>query len=142
MNARFIPYVCALALLLLFACPTVYAQGKFSGRISDAQGEPMFGVVVVDTNDYSVIGQSDFDGLFSISIPDSKAHIFKLSLLGYEEIIESVTITGGQVVNKEFTMFEKSLISNEVKIEAKAVRSADTYMEKIKMNSTTSLDYI
>ena len=102
----------------------------------------MFGVVVVDTNDYAIIGQSDFDGLFEIRIPDTKPHNFKLSLLGYEEIIETVTVTNGQVLNKEFTLFEKSLLSNEVKIEAKAVRSADTYMEKIKMNSTTSLDYI
>ena len=126
----------------LLVTGNVLGQGKFSGRITDTQGEPMFGVVVVDTNDYAIIGQSDFDGLFEIRIPDAKPHIFKLSLLGYEEIIETVTVSNGQVVNKEFTLFEKSLLSNEVKIEAKAVRSADTYMEKIKMNSTTSLDYI
>ncbi|MFN5295715.1 MAG: carboxypeptidase-like regulatory domain-containing protein, partial [Flavobacteriales bacterium] len=118
------------------------AQGKFSGRVSDIQGEPMFGVIVVDTNNFSIIGQTDFDGLFSIQIPDSKEHTFKFSLLGYDELIEKVPLSGGQNLNKEFTLFEKSLISNEVQIQAKAVRSADTYMEKIKMNSTTSLDYI
>ena len=117
-------------------------QGKFTGRITDMQGEPMFGVIVVDTNDYSLIGQSDFDGQFSIKILDAKPHIFKMSLVGYEPILEIITTINGQVVNKEFTLIERSLVSNEVKIEAKAVRSADTYMEKIKMNSTTSLDYI
>jgi len=134
-------YLYSLVFFFLFA-GSALGQGKFSGRITDIQGEPMFGVVVVDTNDYAIIGQSDFDGLFEIRIPDTKPHNFKLSLLGYEEIIETVTVTNGQVLNKEFTLFEKSLLSNEVKIEAKAVRSADTYMEKIKMNSTTSLDYI
>ena len=134
-------YLYSLVFFFLVA-GSALGQGKFSGRITDIQGEPMFGVVVVDTNDYAIIGQSDFDGLFEIRIPDTKPHNFKLSLLGYEEIIETVTVTNGQVLNKEFTLFEKSLLSNEVKIEAKAVRSADTYMEKIKMNSTTSLDYI
>lgn len=119
-----------------------HAQGKFSGRVSDIQGEPMFGIIVVDTNDYAIIGQTDFDGLFSIQIPDSKPHVFKFSLLGYEELIEVVSISGAQTINKEYTLYEKSLLSNEVQIQAKAVRSADTYMEKIKMNSTTSLDYI
>jgi hypothetical protein len=142
MQLRLFKAITALAVLFLLGFNELLAQGRFSGRVSDEQGEPMFGVVVVDTNNYSVIGQTDFDGLFSINIPDSKTHIFKLSLLGYEEIIESITVNGGQVVNKDFTMFEKSLISTEVRIEAKAVRSADTYMEKIKMNSTTSLDYI
>jgi len=134
-------YLYSLVFFFLVA-GSALGQGKFSGRITDIQGEPMFGVVVVDTNDYAIIGQSDFDGLFEIRIPDTKPHNFKLSLLGYEEIIETVTVTNGQILNKEFTLFEKSLLSNEVKIEAKAVRSADTYMEKIKMNSTTSLDYI
>ncbi|MFZ4786281.1 MAG: TonB-dependent receptor plug domain-containing protein, partial [Flavobacteriales bacterium] len=134
-------YLYSLVFFFLVA-GSALGQGKFSGRITDIQGEPMFGVVVVDTNDYAIIGQSDFDGLFEIRIPDTKPHNFKLSLLGYEEIIETITVTNGQVLNKEFTLFEKSLLSNEVKIEAKAVRSADTYMEKIKMNSTTSLDYI
>jgi outer membrane receptor protein involved in Fe transport len=133
----------ALALLIVISSTTLLsAQGKFSGRVSDAQGEPMFGVVVVDTNNYSIIGQTDFDGMFSIAIPDGKPHIFKLSLLGYEELVETITVTAGAPINKEYTLFEKSLLSNEVKIEAKAVRSSDTYMEKIKMNSTTSLDYI
>jgi TonB-dependent Receptor Plug Domain/CarboxypepD_reg-like domain len=120
----------------------VLAQGKFTGRVSDVQGEPLFGIIVVDTNNYSIIGQTDFDGLFTIQIPDANEHIFKLSLLGYEEIIEKVKVGSGQTFNKEFTMFEKSLLSNEVQIQAKAVRSADSYMEKIKMNSTTSIDYI
>lgn len=142
MNARFIIVVCTLAVLFLLSSKSSSAQGKFSGRVSDEQGEPMFGVVVVDVNNYDIIGQTDFDGLFSIRIPDSKEHSFKFSLLGYEEIIEIISVVDGQVLNRDFTMFEKSLISNEVKIEAKAVRAADTYMEKIKMNSTTSLDYI
>ena len=102
-------YLYSLVFFLLIT-GNVLGQGKFSGRITDIQGEPMFGVVVVDTNDYAIIGQSDFDGLFEIKITDTKPHIFKLSLLGYEEIIETVTVINGQVLNKEFTLFEKSLV--------------------------------
>ena len=142
MNTRSFFYSVLLSVGFVIICSNGYSQGKFSGRVSDIQGEPMFGVIVVDTNDFSVIGQTDFDGLFSIQIPDSKPHNFKFSLLGYEELIEVVTLSGGQTLNKEYTLFEKSLLSNEVQIQAKAVRSADTYMEKIKMNSTTSIDYI
>ena len=142
MNTRSFFYTVLLAVGFVIICSNGYSQGKFSGRVSDIQGEPMFGVIVVDTNDYSVIGQTDFDGLFSIQLPDAKQHIFKFSLLGYEELIEVVSLSGGQTLNKEYSLFEKSLVSNEVQIQAKAVRSADTYMEKIKMNSTTSIDYI
>lgn len=142
MNTSSFLKILLLAGIVLLNYAAGHAQGKFSGRVSDIQGETMFGVIVVDTNNYAIIGQTDFDGLFSIQIPDSKPHVFKFSLLGYEELIEVVSISGAQTINKEYTLFEKSLLSNEVQIQAKAVRSADTYMEKIKMNSTTSLDYI
>lgn len=142
MNTSSFLKILLLAGIVLLNYTVGHAQGKFSGRVSDIQGETMFGVIVVDTNNYAIIGQTDFDGLFSIQIPDSKPHVFKFSLLGYEELIEVVSISGAQTINKEYTLFEKSLLSNEVQIQAKAVRSADTYMEKIKMNSTTSLDYI
>jgi hypothetical protein len=121
---------------------TIQAQGKFSGRVSDSQGEPMFGVIVVDTNNIAIQGQTDFDGLFTIQIPDSKEHIFKFILVGYATLYETVTVTDGKTVNREITLLEKSILTNEVKIEAKASRSADSYMEKIKMNSTNSIDYI
>jgi hypothetical protein len=129
------------AALLCVSLPS-WSQGKFTGKITDMQGEPMYGVVVVALDNYNIIAQSDFDGLFSVNVPDAQEHIFKLSLLGYEEIQDTLRFSNGQVIKKEFTLYEKSLISNEVKIEAKASRSADTYMEKIKMNSTTTIDYI
>jgi|694.fasta_scaffold06303_5 hypothetical protein len=121
---------------------TLQAQGKFSGRVSDSQGEPMFGVIVVDTNNIALQGQTDFDGLFTIQIPDSREHIFKFILVGYATMYETMTVTDGKTVNREITLLEKSILTNEVKIEAKASRSADSYMEKIKMNSTNSIDYI
>jgi hypothetical protein len=137
--------ICRFATIVLFHSLTstdLNAQGRFSGRVTDIQGEPMFGVIVVDTNNYSIQGQTDFDGLFSVRIPDSKEHIFKFVLVGYSTLYETITLNNDETLNKEFTLLEKSIIAAEIKIEAKAVRSADSYMEKIKMNSTNSIDYI
>lgn len=141
-NARIFHQGLIILIILIVGASDAIGQGRFSGRVSDLQGEPMFGVIVVDTNNYSIIGQTDFDGLFSIQIPDNKQHIFKFNLLGYAELIETISVKNGEVINKDFTLLEKSLIAAEVKIEGKASRAADTYMEKIKMNSTTSIDYI
>lgn len=129
---------CLLSLLSI----SIAAQGRYSGRVTDSQGEPLFSVIVVATDDFSIIAQTDFDGLFSIQVPDDKQHVYKFSLLGYEEQLDTLVLRSDEVVKRDYTLFEKSVMSNEVQIQAKASRAADSYMEKIKMNSTTSIDYI
>jgi outer membrane receptor protein involved in Fe transport len=118
------------------------AQGKLLGRVSDEQGEPLYGVVVRVVNAQGIITSTDFDGFFSLSFPDDQKYIFSLYLTGLTEVRDSLALRDGETVNRDYTLGEKGITSEEVVIEAKALRSADAYMEKIKMNSSVSIDYI
>lgn len=120
----------------------MHAQGKLNGRITDIQGETMYGVIVRAVENEALITQSDFDGLFTLSLPDSKRYTIKFYLVSYEELTDTMELKNNEVVTKEFTMLEKSFMGAEVVITSKATRASDTYMEKIKMNSATSIDYI
>lgn len=121
---------------------TLFAQGKLMGRVSDDQGEPLYGVVIRVVNAPGIITSSDFDGFFSLTFPDSKEYVFSLYLTGLNELKDSLAVRGGQTITRDYTLGEKGITSEEVVIEAKAVRAADAYMEKIKMNSSVSIDYI
>jgi len=128
----------------IFFCCAVnfYAQGRISGHITDASGEPLFGVIVRLEENTNIGAQSDFDGLFTLNLPDEKAYTLKFLLVGFEELIEVVSLKKGEVISKEFILYERSLIGKEVTITSKATRSNDNYMERIKSNSAVTLDYI
>ena len=118
------------------------AQGRYSGKITDPNGEPIFSAMVVATDNSAMGSLTDFEGVFSMDVSDNKQHIFKISYLGFEDIYDTLTFVGGKSIVKDYTIREKSVTTGEVVVEAKASRAAATYMEKIRMNSVVSLDYI
>lgn len=128
--------------VFLFIVHSSNAQGRYSGKITDPAGEPAFSVMVVAIDNSAMGALTDFEGIFSISVNDDKQHIFKISYLGFEDIFDTLTFTGGKNIVKDYTIREQSVTTGEVVVEAKASRAAATYMEKIRMNSVVSLDYI
>ena len=127
--------------LLGFAC-VLRAQGTLNGKITDIQGEPLYGVVVRTDENGALGALTDFDGLFVLKLPDSKQYTLRFDLMSYEQLVDSITVKNGEVITKEFTLLERSFTSGEVVVVAKAQKAADSYMDKIKMNSATTLDYI
>jgi hypothetical protein len=120
-----------------------FSQGTLNGKITDLNGEPLYGVVVRSTINSAVGAVCDFDGIFTLKIPDNKTHIITFYLTGYEELRDTVLLRNGAIIDRGYTMLEKSVVvSKEVIIAAKASKAADSYMEKIKMNSPVSIDYI
>ncbi|MFM7104273.1 MAG: carboxypeptidase-like regulatory domain-containing protein, partial [Flavobacteriales bacterium] len=138
---KWISKILCVAFFLL-SVHSIVAQGRYSGKITDPTGEPVFSVMVVAIDNSALGALTDFEGIFSISVNDDKQHIFKISYLGYEDIFDTLTFTGGKNIVKDYTIREQSVTTGEVVVEAKASRAASTYMEKIRMNSVVSLDYI
>lgn len=132
------------SLLFLFICfaTVVSAQGKLSGKVTDANGEPMYGVIVRAEENTSVITQTDFDGLFTLKFPDNKKYTIRFYLVGYDEMFVPFSVSDDEVIQREFTIQEMVKETDGVEIIARAKKSSDSYMEKKRMNSALTIDYI
>lgn len=131
-----------LCITLLSCAYAMHGQGKLNGKVTDIQGEAMYGVIIRTIENESIVTLSDFDGLFTLNFPDSITYTLKFDFVSFEELLDSISLKGGEIQTKEFTLLEKSFTGAEVVIVSKAVKAADSYMDKIKMNSAATLDYI
>ncbi len=131
-----------LCITLLSCAYAMHGQGKLNGKVTDIQGEAMYGVIIRTIENESIVTLSDFDGLFTLNFPDSITYTLKFDFVSFEELLDSISLKGGEIQTKEFTLLEKSFTGAEVVIVSKVVRAADSYMDKIKMNSAATLDYI
>lgn len=129
-------------LFLFLAALASNAQGTLRGKITDEKGENMYGVIVRAVENESVITQSDFDGAFSLKLPDSKTYTLNFIIMGYQTLEEKIQLSGGNTTNKEYTLISSASIMKGMDVVAKRVKANDGYMEKMKMNSAVTLDFI
>ncbi len=96
---------------LLVSTSMVFAQKEISGKISDASGPlPGASVVVKGTSNGTT---TDFDGNYTISVPDTDT-VLIFSFLGY--INQEVTVGGQTTIN--ITLVEDSQALDEVVVTA------------------------
>lgn len=135
---RLLLVIIALGICILSA----QGQGIVRGKITDSSGETVIGANIVYKSDPSIGVISDFDGNYSIEIPSIEPVTLVFSFIGLLPVEREVNPKNGQVVvlNVDMKSDEKTL--GEVVIESKANRAGDYFMEKIKKNSPTSIDYI
>ncbi len=119
-----------------------YGQGTLRGKITDDKGETLIGVTVVLKSNKAIGISTDFDGNYSLKLPDASSQVIVISYISYKTIEETVQISNGQILVKNFVMTSSAQALGEVQIVAKAVRAKDYYIEQIKKNSATSIDYI
>jgi hypothetical protein len=89
-----------------------------------------------------VIAQTDFEGTFTLKFPDNKLYTLNFVILGYETLEEKIQIKDNGTMSKEFTLLNSSNIIKGMDVVAKRVKANDGYMEKMKMNSAVTLDFI
>ncbi|MFZ4786059.1 MAG: TonB-dependent receptor domain-containing protein, partial [Flavobacteriales bacterium] len=116
--------------------------GKITGIVMDSNGEPLYAAIVRLEENTGVITQTDFDGKYSLTIPDDKSYTVRFSLVGYQPLFLPFSVNGGKVINKDVTLLEEGFLGEEIEIIGKATRANDSYMEKQKLNSSATLDYI
>ena len=121
-----------------------FSQGTLTGRVTDINGELLIGVKLVAQEDKTIITRTDLDGKYTLKLPNDKVYSIMVVFIGYDTIISRIDIKNAQVVNKDFTLFEFKNVKElgEYNVVAKRNKANDFYMEKIKLNSATSIDYI
>lgn len=119
-----------------------WSQGIVRGKIVDDNGEDLIGVTVVFQRDMSIGTATDFEGLFSIEIPDDTPTVLQISYTGFQPIFDTVQLSNNEVKVLDLVMRQESEVLNEVVVVATQDKSKNYYMEKLKRNSVLTLDYM
>ncbi len=136
---RFLFIICCL-----FWAGVSHAQGTVRGKIVDPNGEPIIGAKVMLTDTTGFLGKTDIDGLYSLKVPNAKLHQMRITLLGYDTLKKEIQLKNNEVLVADFIMKEREKIQ-EVKsttVTRKATKANDYYMERVKVSSPVSIDYI
>ncbi len=128
--------------VLLLSLGESFGQGIVRGKVTDKNGESLIGVTLVVKGNTAIGAATDLDGNYSISVKDNAPFVLVVSYIGFNTLEESITLTNNAVVIKNFTMQSSSVEVKEVEISAKAVKAADYYMENMKKQSSTTIDYV
>ncbi len=119
-----------------------FGQGTIRGKVRDANGETVIGAVLIVKGKTSIGTVTDLEGNYFLMIPDSAKNILVVSLMSYLTIEEPIHLLNNEILIKNFVMQSSSKEIKEVQITAKSVKARDYYVERIKKNSATSVDYI
>jgi hypothetical protein len=133
-----------LLFLLLAGVTTSYAQGTFRGKVTDPNGEAVMEVKILLLENKAVITKTDLDGNFTLNIPDNALYKVRFTHYAHDTLIESIQIKDKEVLVKNITINPRNTTKNEkqITIGIKQTKANDYYMEKIKLNSATTIDYI
>ena len=121
---------------------SVFSQGIIRGKISDKNGETLIGVTLVLKANPGVGVTTDLDGNYSFKILDSTPQIILISYISFNNIEETVNPRNGEIIVKNFVMQDASKELGVVEVTAKANKANLYYLEKVKQNSATTIDYV
>ncbi len=118
------------------------AQGIIRGKVSDKTGETLIGVTIVLKSNHSVGTITDLDGNYSLKITDSTEQTLIVSYVSYQSVETTVHPVKGEIILKDFVLESASKDLGVIEVTAKATRAKDYFMENLKKNSSTTIDYI
>jgi hypothetical protein len=131
-------------LLFIASISFSFSQGTLTGRVTDNNGELLIGVKLLAVEDFTITTRTDLDGKYTLKFPNDKVYTIKVLMIGYDTIITKIDVKKSEVITKDFTLteFKKVKEIKELSVVGKRNKANDYYMEKIKLNSATSIDYI
>lgn len=130
-----------LLFILCFA-GSVFSQGTIRGKITDKGGEALIGVTVVVKGNTSIGAATDLEGNYELKLKDNTPVVLLITYIGFTTIEETVSVSNNQVLVRNFTLQSASVEVKEVEISATAVKAADYYMENMKKQSSSTIDYV
>ncbi len=121
-----------------------FAQGTVRGKVVDPSGEVVIGAKVMLTDTSGFIGKTDMDGNYTLKVPDAKPHAFRITLLGYDTLKTTISVANNQVLVEDFILKEREKIqeTKSTTVTRKVTKANDYYMERVKVSSPVSIDYI
>lgn len=129
-------------MLLLFCTDPLFAQYTVRGKVTDEKGESVVGATIIQKSNPSHGTITDFDGNYSIKIAESSPQVLIYSYISYKTVEITINPSEQQVVVKNVNLISQSQELGEVEVVAKASRERDSYIEKMKMSSAATIDYV
>lgn len=120
----------------------LFSQGTLRGKITDENGETLFGVRIFLKNNKTIFTSTDFDGNYSLKIAESTPQTIVVSYTSFETIEEIIKLANNEVLIKDFTLEPEASEIKEVSVVVKKTKAKEYYMENVKKNSATTIDYI
>lgn len=119
-----------------------FGQGTVRGKISDSNGELLIGATVVLKSNKAVGTSADLDGNYSIKINDSTPQALVVSYVSYKSQEFVVHPRHGEIVIHDVILASAADSLSVVVVEAKASRASNSHLEKMKMKSSSTVDFI
>jgi len=131
-----------LFFFLAFSAISGYAQSTIRGKVTDPNGETLIGATVVLKDDRSIGVTTDLDGNYSLVLKTATGPTtIVYSFLGFTPKEVLVTLANSVVI-QNVILGEKSVELATFEVVAKARRSSDGYLDRMKANAPASLDFI
>ncbi|MFZ4411701.1 MAG: carboxypeptidase-like regulatory domain-containing protein [Bacteroidales bacterium] len=119
----------------------IFSQCIIRGKVTDSKGETIVGASVYPKSKMNYGVATDLNGEFSINLPESDKEIIIVRYISYQTIEDSLKCKKGITV-KNYVLETVTKALNEVVITAKAYKNNDSQLEKLKMISSSTIDYI
>lgn len=112
----------------------IFSQSSIKGKVTDELGEPIFNVnIVVDVSKgYATV--SDFDGNYSLSVPQGK-HTVSASYLGYKTIEKQIELSANQVLSLNFKLAVSEKLLKDVEVTSSTRRNISLEKEVVTIES-------
>jgi outer membrane receptor protein involved in Fe transport len=123
-----------LSIAVFLSVVNIVAQSTLKGRIADDSGEPLFNVNVVIDASKGYASVTDFDGRYSISLPEGK-YTISVSYMGYQTINEAVELKVGEVLVKDFKLLVNEKVLKDVEVVSSTRRSISMEKEVVTVES-------
>ncbi|MBL7963115.1 MAG: TonB-dependent receptor [Flavobacteriales bacterium] len=131
-----------VVVLLMLAAAAAHGQGTVRGKITDSRGETLPGATVVVKSDPTVGTVTDLDGNYSLRLSTPGPTVLVISFVGLEPQEFTANPRNNEVVVANFILTDKKIELGEFQVEAKANRSGDAYLDRLKLNSANNLNFI
>ena len=126
---------------LILISTTAYSQKKIEGVVKNEKNETLFGVKIFSKFDKTINAKTDVEGKYSIVLNDTSSYLlFKQP--GYDVFEVKMDTLKDVSVLKKVTLISPTKKLKVITISGKPVKSNETFMENVKKNSSTTIDYI
>ncbi len=130
-----------LLLFLLLISTIGFSQGTVRGKITDEKGNALYNAKVYFKSDRTKIGLSDFDGNFTI---ESKlpSDVMVINMANFQLLEDTIKFGKTTLYLQDYSLEPKVTTIGTAIVKKKKPKANDLYMENIKKNAATTIDYV
>ena len=130
-----------LIILNVLIASNAIGQCTIRGKVSDLNGETLIGATVYPKSKMSSGISADVTGDFSLKLPESGTEIIVISFVGYKTIEDTIHCSKGVII-KNYIMESSIKSISAAVITAKASRGSEAQLERVKIKSSSTIDFI